>query len=252
MKYKVGDKVVIKNWDDMVEEFGLTIGGNIDCKYCFLDKMAEYCGKTMTIKSIEERGVYKMEEDGGTWNWSEDMFELEKIKFENGQLIETREGTLYVYLENVNNFGIKDSRFYNLETGNFLEIYDLDDSEFSDFDVMKIFELNYMGDLFRGYDKEELIERSKIIWSRDDFEIGDYIEVIDNGYGFTTYTDFFEQLEDKDLLGRYAYNLEVPEDEEYKIIDVAPHRSKYYGNVYVLENDCGQIFLIGEEGIKKI
>lgn len=61
-KFKVGDRVRIRQWDDMVKEFGLTVDGYIPftktCDITFTNYMKHLCGRTATITSIN----YKTEE----------------------------------------------------------------------------------------------------------------------------------------------------------------------------------------------
>ena len=74
MKYKVGDKVKIREWDDMVDEFGLNDDGDIPCLQTFVTNMTKYCGTIMTIKE-NEYGYYLMDDDKDAWSWSDDMIE---------------------------------------------------------------------------------------------------------------------------------------------------------------------------------
>lgn len=75
MKYKVGDKVKVRTWEDMKKEYGLNGCGSIACNRSFTDGMKEYCGKYVTITSV---GFwYDIKEDFGSWQWSDDMFEDE-------------------------------------------------------------------------------------------------------------------------------------------------------------------------------
>lgn len=49
MKYKVGDKVRVRQWDDMVKEFGYDgVDIYID-NYYFVEEMKQYCGKTYEV-----------------------------------------------------------------------------------------------------------------------------------------------------------------------------------------------------------
>lgn len=64
MKYKVGDKVRVRG--DLVA--GKHYG------YYFNDKMAEYCGKEVTIMKHDDN-EYHLAEDDGEWAWSDEMFE---------------------------------------------------------------------------------------------------------------------------------------------------------------------------------
>lgn len=75
MKYKVGDKVRVRSWESMEKEFRLTVNGNIEAGAAtFLHKMAGFCGKIVTIKEISI-DLYRIEEDNGEWNWTDEMFE---------------------------------------------------------------------------------------------------------------------------------------------------------------------------------
>ena len=54
MKYKVGDKVRVREWDDMAKEFGVYGDGFfvVLSNGCFFRQMRKYCGKTMTIRAV--------------------------------------------------------------------------------------------------------------------------------------------------------------------------------------------------------
>lgn len=75
-KFKVGDKVVVRSWDDMEKEFGLNGRGNIDVRCGFTPEMRHLCGKVVTIKSITTSGLaYRIKEDSEAFYWSDSMFE---------------------------------------------------------------------------------------------------------------------------------------------------------------------------------
>lgn len=59
MKYKVGDKVKVRKWDDMVAEFGLDVYGNIKTPgFLFVEYMKDFCDKMATIvrDDLDENG----------------------------------------------------------------------------------------------------------------------------------------------------------------------------------------------------
>lgn len=77
LKYKIGDKVLIKDLDwynKNKDPFG-----DIETEHTyFRDFMSCYCGKTMTIKSISTilgGAFYRMEEDLGQYCWEDEMIE---------------------------------------------------------------------------------------------------------------------------------------------------------------------------------
>lgn len=81
-KFKVGELVRIRQWDDMVEEFGVDSAGDVvgNC-VSFVTSMKPLCGKYAEIVSIAENGVevkLKLFNCGGlntSWRYSTDMIE---------------------------------------------------------------------------------------------------------------------------------------------------------------------------------
>lgn len=84
MKYKVGDRVRVREWDDMAREFGLSFTEKyINTPICrFNNDMRILCGKTVTIKRVHhDFNTYAIEEDNNIWSWTNEMFEsLENTK----------------------------------------------------------------------------------------------------------------------------------------------------------------------------
>lgn len=75
MKYKVGDKVVIKSADwyyNNRDEIG-----QVDCGgTCFIPSMITFCGQIVTISSVQPSlEFYRIKEDGGTFYWTDEMIE---------------------------------------------------------------------------------------------------------------------------------------------------------------------------------
>lgn len=83
-EFNVGDRVIVRQWDDMEREFGLT-GDSINCKCTFVPSMRSFCGKEFTITKIESDKVVS----GHDFNCfiSVDMIELveeeTEIEFDN-------------------------------------------------------------------------------------------------------------------------------------------------------------------------
>lgn len=78
MKYKVGDKVRIKNlewYKNAVKDKD----GCVECKLCYLffPEMSKYCGDVMTIEYLNpeyDPQSYAFAEDDG-WSWTDEMIE---------------------------------------------------------------------------------------------------------------------------------------------------------------------------------
>ena len=87
MRYKVGDKVLIKSLDWYYENRDKI--DQIDCgNVCFVHNMTTSCEKIVTISSIlPVLGAYRIKEDDGEFNWTDEMIE---------RLVE-RDGKTYPY-----------------------------------------------------------------------------------------------------------------------------------------------------------
>ena len=57
-KFKAGDKVRVREWDDMVREFGLRRSGTIQLPFGFTDEMKCFCGGVYTINNCHCDGGY--------------------------------------------------------------------------------------------------------------------------------------------------------------------------------------------------
>ena len=79
MKYKVGDKVKVREDLEVDKKYGTEE---------FVEEMEEYRGKIVTIDTVNKDDYY-IEEDKQTWAWTEEM--LEDVKNDNksiGQIID--------------------------------------------------------------------------------------------------------------------------------------------------------------------
>ena len=90
MKYKVGDKVQIKNLDWYNQN--KDEDGDVYLSMSFVANMSKYCGQVATIIKASGHNKYKIALDNGYYNWSDEMFEglVEeeiKPKFNVGDII---------------------------------------------------------------------------------------------------------------------------------------------------------------------
>ncbi len=72
-KYKVGDKITIRQWEDMEKDFGLTSYGAIRTPLYFTKGMKFLCGKTREIDRVNSDGTYLI----GSWFISDEVIEAE-------------------------------------------------------------------------------------------------------------------------------------------------------------------------------
>lgn len=85
-KFKIGDKVRVRQWADMEKEFGLDCGGAINKDPYFTKSMKEYCGQVLTIDGFSISGWYTVEEC--IWKFCDEMFEPATV---------SKESTIVIY-----------------------------------------------------------------------------------------------------------------------------------------------------------
>lgn len=75
--FKNGDRVIIRDWDAMEEQYGIdSCDDSINCKFHFVKGMMQYCGMEVTIASVDsDGGVHFNRGDLGfpPYNFSTDM-----------------------------------------------------------------------------------------------------------------------------------------------------------------------------------
>ena len=79
-KFKIGELVRIRQWDDMVKEFGTRATGSVNCKCHFTVDMKPLCGKYAEIKDLRVDGIvflrfFNCEKEEKCWSYSTDMIE---------------------------------------------------------------------------------------------------------------------------------------------------------------------------------
>ena len=79
-KFKVGELVRIRQWDDMVKEFGTRSTGSVNCRCLFTVAMKPLCGKYAEIKDLRVDGIvflrfFNCEKVDKCWSYSTDMIE---------------------------------------------------------------------------------------------------------------------------------------------------------------------------------
>ena len=75
----VGDRVIIREWDDMKNEFGLTYFGDIDCELHFTPNMEYLCGTIGTVTSRSGIAIKILFDDntpGAPWAFTTDMIDV--------------------------------------------------------------------------------------------------------------------------------------------------------------------------------
>lgn len=81
--YNIGDKVTIRQWDDMAAEFGLNLSGEIKVPKFFTEQMKKYCGQTLPIVYVRRHAPPTFDSydlDGISNIFSSPMFEQSKLQ----------------------------------------------------------------------------------------------------------------------------------------------------------------------------
>lgn len=104
-KYKIGDKVRVREWEDMAKEFIKTTVGIISKNGCrFSEDMKELCGKTYKIEGVWDEtsnGIVRYKLDKCEWVLDDYMLEnaefcLDDLKDE--MIVKLRNGKIYLSL----------------------------------------------------------------------------------------------------------------------------------------------------------
>lgn len=87
MRYKVGEQVVVKSWEELLDIGEVDLVGDIRLSdIFFVREMAEYCDKIVTISEVEEGGqLYCIEEDCNFYSWTDEMFK--PLPFQIGDIV---------------------------------------------------------------------------------------------------------------------------------------------------------------------
>ena len=95
----------------------------------------------------------------------------------------------------------------------------------------------------------------KLFKEENEIHVGDIVEVVDGGKMYPTYSEWVvKNINDKELIARYAYNRETMPSGSYKVIAIAPHHGDGSEPMlaYLKRRYSGECFLINIEGIKKM
>lgn len=123
MKYKAGDKVRIKSLDwyyqnrDRMEQ--------VDCgNACFIRSMTTLCEKIVTISSVVPTlEVYRIKEDDGVFNWTDEMFEglVEEETYDFLKTDKSNLPSLNDFMDMLNNeIKLPDGYIFKDENGNII------------------------------------------------------------------------------------------------------------------------------------
>ena len=152
--FKLGQRVRIRQWDDMEKEFGLNCLNSINCMYSFTKSMKNICGRIAVITEIYINGKVELDFEDKSGNidhvYSIDMIEpyFTKADLKYGYLVVLRNGDKAIYMPTSegNSFDYADE-YRCLELKNYKDdlIYDSCLGENEKYDVVKVYGHSYWG-----------------------------------------------------------------------------------------------------------
>ncbi len=269
--FKVGDRVRVREWDDMAEEFDHT-AARINCKFGFIDDMRQYCGKIATIKKIIHGDIFKLvfddESSCSSYIFSTDMIEPaeeknDAPKFKVGDIVRVRQ-----WDDMKEEFGIDEYGGITCNKVHFVDgmrklcgkkavVSDIIDYRI-DLDFIDDVESQYW--VFSAGMIEKVNGDNEPV-KEPDIKEGDRIVVTDDGKLYTTYSQW---VETQDLPAyqkyRYDYRHEVDKGTIGRVIKIAEHGGLGWPNyeyadkllVYFEEERTERCYLIGIDGVKKV
>lgn len=175
MKFKVGDRVRVRDWDDMEKEFGVDRNGDIHIPFwLFLSAMKEFCGNIYTINDVLSNG-YKMDGTKG-YVFTDEMLipaEFGRSDLKTGMIVETRHHASYmVYGEcliNVSGYepliNYTNSLYHRIDRDfDIIRVFDISNMVHNTTDICK-----YLGDLL--WERESKEPEEKVISSDEAFKV---------------------------------------------------------------------------------
>ena len=158
MEYKVGDRVRIKTWEKMVDEYEINNFGDIvvDARSYFLRSMKEYCGNVYVIR---DAGINYKLEGIDRYYFNDDMIEqkeLTKEDLKTGMIVEYRDKSRGVIIRDTI---VEPDTF--LSMSNLTDNLKCSDSHYPNNDIMKVYE----GKEYHSFGNM-LSNPGKLIWQR--------------------------------------------------------------------------------------
>lgn len=250
--FKVGDRVVVRDWGDMAKEYG-TEGNDIhpdECTTSFTSEMKHLCGRTATITDVDDDYVrVEFDDESGDTNWyfRRWMFNpsdsvTSTTKFKVGDLVTLKEG-----VKEGDHFGHLDVEYGTMFDQGYHK-------------PIKVIEISKAGSYLcvpaKGngtgfYYHEGMLEA----WDESKIREGDIVRVVNTGLNYSTYPQWVgKHISDPDMAARYCFG--SPSDEgNYKVIKIAEHESNGRTLAYIEQCDgfvFNKCYLVEVKGLEKV
>ena len=251
--FKVGDRVVVRDWDDMEREYGVyPTSGTIKCRNGFTDTMRHLCGRTATVESVNDTSIMvDFDDKSGDILWLYDSCMFNHIdsgkptpKFKVGDYVTLKEdveadkwydglrllsGTMYdsAYHKRMKVVGVD----WQDEIGTY---YYECDGEF----------------LYTFHYSEQMLDK----WDESKIHEGDTVRVINTELNYSSYVKWVgEHISDPYMAARFCFG-SPSTDKNYKVIKIAEHERNHMPLAYIEEIDglsYNRCYLIEVKGLEK-
>lgn len=257
--FKVGDRVVVRDWDDMKKEYGTYDGsGTIKCHNGFTVTMKHLCGRTATVvdvKGISIRVDFDDKSGDTYWSYANCMFNPTDVpapekgkpeaKFKVGDYVTLKEG-----LASGKKYGaltLYSGRMYEYANGKRLEV---ETATFNEGDGMYHYRCKAAdGNYF--YYTEAMLDK----WDESKIYEGDTVKVINTGLNYSSYVKWVgEHISDPYMAARFCFS-SPSTDKNYKVIKIAEHERNHSPLAYIEETDglsYNKCYLIEVKGLVKV
>ena len=254
--FKVGDRVVVREYDDMAKEYGTSQSGSIYRGSGFSSGMKHLCGRTATVKSVhgDHIGVDFDDKSGDTvWSYDSWMFnpidapaqsKTPEAKFKVGDYVTLKEDVeadkLYDGLR------LLSGTMYDSAHHKRMKVVGVDwQDEFGTYYYECEGEF-----LYTFHYSEQMLDK----WDESKIHEGDTVKVINTGLNYSSYPQWVgKHISDPYMAARYCYDSPNTES-KYKVIKIAEHENN--GRMLAFIEECNGLghnkcYLIEVKGLEK-
>ena len=260
--FKVGDRVVVRDWDDMEKEYGVSKWGDISKDSQFTSSMKHLCGRTATVTCVEAGFSFKKvkvdfdDKSGSTacWTFNPWMFNptdattpekgKPEAKFKVGDYVTLKEG--FVAGKEYGGLVLLEGDMYDNAHNQRMTVVDV---KWIDGVDTYFYECK-QNDRFTFHYSEEMLDK----WDESKIHEGDTVKVINTGLNYSSYVKWVgEHISDPYMAARFCFG-SPSTDKKYKVIKIAEHERNYRPLAYIEEIDglsYNRCYLIEVKGLEK-
>lgn len=283
LKPIANETIVIYRKDQEVIALDKTTGNKAIARCCPEDEFDFYYGAALALgrligeKKAEEKPKYF---SGLVQCIKRDPLRCSVFYLTRGKLYEVKDGHI------INDYGGRTIPYTSIEhmknslgwifkeikevkrpakVGEFVKVVlpnDLVMNEYQKGDILKIVNCNCVGDYYKNESGKYLYQCEYVVLEGyedsdfakkfgDEIKVGDTVEVVDSGKGYTQYAGWFDKYCPK-YASRFAYGSSIAEGGPYEVLAKHPHENGRNMLYAIRAGEYSGVYLIGEDGIKKV